>query len=143
MSDLIFYTNPMSRGRIVRWMLEEVGQPYETRLVDWADKPADFVAANPMAKVPVLVLDNGEHLVDSSAILDSVLEQIPGQRLLPGRARSPTPAMTSVDGCMRDPLGCCLGTGPIDPSASVVRPAGAAPCVRSRRRAGGVVQAAR
>jgi len=26
--DLIFYTNPMSRGRIARWMLEEVGQPY-------------------------------------------------------------------------------------------------------------------
>lgn len=22
------YTNPMSRGRIVRWMLEEIGQPY-------------------------------------------------------------------------------------------------------------------
>jgi hypothetical protein len=28
MSDeLIFYTNPQSRGRIVRWMLKEVGQP--------------------------------------------------------------------------------------------------------------------
>ena len=40
-------------------------------------------AFNPMAKVPVLVLDNGEHLVDSSAILDSILELIPGQRLLP------------------------------------------------------------
>ena len=26
MSDLVFYTNPQSRGRIVRWMLEEVGQ---------------------------------------------------------------------------------------------------------------------
>ena len=31
MADLIFYTNPQSRGRIVRWMLEEVGQPYDTR----------------------------------------------------------------------------------------------------------------
>ncbi|GEP11267.1 hypothetical protein MMMDOFMJ_4417 [Methylobacterium gnaphalii] len=28
MTDLVFYTNPMSRRRIVRWALEEVGQPY-------------------------------------------------------------------------------------------------------------------
>ena len=37
MSDeLVFYTNPMSRGRIVRWMLEEVGQPYRTEILDYA-----------------------------------------------------------------------------------------------------------
>ena len=36
MSDeLVFYTNPMSRGRIVRWMLEEVGQPYRTEVLDY------------------------------------------------------------------------------------------------------------
>jgi glutathione S-transferase len=36
MSDIItFYTNPMSRGRIVRWMLEELGEPYETVLLDY------------------------------------------------------------------------------------------------------------
>ena len=28
--EIVFYTNPMSRGRIVRWMLEEIGQPYRT-----------------------------------------------------------------------------------------------------------------
>ena len=33
MADIIFYTNPQSRGRIVRWMLEEVGQPYETEVI--------------------------------------------------------------------------------------------------------------
>jgi hypothetical protein len=32
--ELVFYTHPMSRGRIVRWMLEEVGQPYRTELLD-------------------------------------------------------------------------------------------------------------
>ena len=35
--SLTFYTNPMSRGRIVRWMLEEVGHPYETVLLGYAD----------------------------------------------------------------------------------------------------------
>lgn len=30
MSELVFYTNPQSRGRIAHWMLEEVGEPYRT-----------------------------------------------------------------------------------------------------------------
>jgi glutathione S-transferase len=28
--ELVLYTNPRSRGRIARWMLEEVDQPYRT-----------------------------------------------------------------------------------------------------------------
>ena len=51
MSDaLIFYTTPMSRGRIVRWMLEEVGAPYETEVVFYGDamKSAGYRAINPM-----------------------------------------------------------------------------------------------
>ena len=56
MKDLIFYTNPMSRGRIVRWMLEEVGEPYDTVLLNFGStmKEPAFVAMNPMGKVPVL-----------------------------------------------------------------------------------------
>ena len=34
--ELILYTNPMSRGRIARWMLEEVGRPYHTEVLDYA-----------------------------------------------------------------------------------------------------------
>ena len=39
--ELVLYTNPMSRGRIARWMLEEVGQPYRAEIVEYA---ADEVA---------------------------------------------------------------------------------------------------
>jgi glutathione S-transferase len=54
--ELVFYTNPMSRGRIVRWMLEEVGQPYRTELLDYGTtmKAPEFLAINPMGKVPTL-----------------------------------------------------------------------------------------
>jgi len=53
---LIFYTHPMSRGRIVRWMLEEVGQPYRTEILDYGTtmKGPEYLAINPMGKVPAL-----------------------------------------------------------------------------------------
>ena len=54
--ELVFYTNPMSRGRIVRWMLEEVGQPYRTEILDYATtlKGPAYLAINPMGKIPAL-----------------------------------------------------------------------------------------
>ena len=54
MPSLTFYTNPMSRGRIARWMLEEVGEPYETIVLDYGTtmKAPDYLAINPMGKVP-------------------------------------------------------------------------------------------
>ena len=57
--DLIFYTNPMSRGQIVRWMLEEVGAPYEPRILDYGTtmKDAAYLAINPMGKVPAVAHD--------------------------------------------------------------------------------------
>ena len=82
MADLIFYTNPMSRGRIVRWMLEEVGEPYDTRLVDWADKPADFLAANPMGKVPTIV-HKGRVVSEAAAICAYLAETFPNAALAP------------------------------------------------------------
>ena len=54
--DLVLYTHPMSRGRIARWMLEEVGQPYSTVTLDFGVpmRAADYLAINPMGKVPAL-----------------------------------------------------------------------------------------
>ena len=53
--ELVLYTNPQSRGRIVRWMLEEVGRPYRTELLEFGTMKAPaYRAINPMAKVPAL-----------------------------------------------------------------------------------------
>ncbi|MEM7693620.1 MAG: glutathione S-transferase family protein [Pseudomonadota bacterium] len=71
--ELTFYTNPMSRGRIVRWMLEEVGAPYETVLVGYGPtmKAPDYLAINPMGKVPAL--RHGPHVVTEGAAICAYL----------------------------------------------------------------------
>ncbi len=73
MKDLTFYTNPMSRGRIVRWMLEEVGEPYDTVLLDFAStmKDASYLAINPMGKVPVI--RHGDTVVSEAAAICAYL----------------------------------------------------------------------
>ncbi len=52
--NLVSYTNPVSRGRILRWMWEEVGADYRQVLLDYETqmKTDDFLAINPMGKVP-------------------------------------------------------------------------------------------
>jgi glutathione S-transferase len=54
--ELVFYTHPMSRGRIVRWVLEELGRPYRTELLDFGTtmKAPGYLAINPMGKVPTI-----------------------------------------------------------------------------------------
>ncbi len=84
MTDLIFYTNPMSRGRIARWMLEEVGAPYETVLLGYADtmKAPDYLAVNPMGKVPAL--RHGDQVVtEGAAICAYLADAFPDAGLAP------------------------------------------------------------
>lgn len=66
---LTFYTNPMSRGRIARWMLEELGQPYRTQVLEYYTtmKAPDYLALNPMGKVPAIVQD-GKVVTEVAAI---------------------------------------------------------------------------
>lgn len=82
MTDITFYTNPMSRGRIVRWMLEEVGQPYETMLVGWQDKPKALLDANPLGKVPTIVHD-GTVVSEAAAICFYLADVYPEAKLAP------------------------------------------------------------
>lgn len=71
--ELVFYTNPMSRGRIVRWMLEEVGAPHRTQILDYATgmKGAAYLAINPMGKVPAI--KHGDTVVTEGAAICAYL----------------------------------------------------------------------
>ena len=73
MSTLTLYTNPQSRGRIAHWMMEEVGQPYDTVWLDYGTsmKAPDYLAINPMGKVPAL--KHGSAMVTEAAAICAYL----------------------------------------------------------------------
>jgi glutathione S-transferase len=81
--ELVFYTNPQSRGRMIRWMLEEVGQPYRTEIVDYDRmKGADYLAINPMGKVPALT-HGGVVVTEVAAICSYLADAFPEAGLAP------------------------------------------------------------
>jgi len=84
MTALMFYTNPMSRGQIARWMLEEVGAPYEQHLLDYGAqmKGAEYLAIDPMGKVPAIVHD-GRVVSEAAAICAYLAEAFPDAGLAP------------------------------------------------------------
>lgn len=72
MADLIFYTNPMSRGRIVRWLLEEIGQPYETEAIPYDQMKSErYLAIHPLGKVPAI--KHKDHVVTECAAICAYL----------------------------------------------------------------------
>lgn len=91
MADYTFYTNPMSRGQIARWALHEVDADYDQILIDWKDKSSEFLAVNPMGKVPTLVhhLDDGDRVVtEAAAICLYLAEMHPEAGLLPNEGET-------------------------------------------------------
>jgi glutathione S-transferase len=84
MTDLKFYTNPQSRGQIVRWMLEEVGQPYDTEILDYATtlKGDAYAKINPMQKIPAIVHD-GNIVTEVAAICLYLADAFPAAGLAP------------------------------------------------------------
>jgi glutathione S-transferase len=87
--ELVLYTNPRSQGRIARWMLEEVGQPYKAEILEFAGmKSPDYLAINPMGKVPAI--RHGDIVVTEAAAICAYLADVfpeaglappPGSRL--------------------------------------------------------------
>lgn len=82
--SLTFYTHPMSRGRITRWMLEETGLPYEEVVLDFdtSIKSPEYLALNPMGKVPAI--RHGDTVVtENAAVCAYLAELVPDKRLAP------------------------------------------------------------
>ena len=82
--ELIFYTNPMSRGQIARWMLEEVGAEYRTEVLQYGPemKSKEFLAVNPMGKVPTI--RHGDVVVtEAAAICAYLADAFPEAGLMP------------------------------------------------------------
>jgi glutathione S-transferase len=83
MADLILYTNPQSRGRIARWMLEEVGQPYDTEIIAYDQiKSEPYLAVNPMGKVPA-IKHRGHVVTECAAICAYLADAFPQAGLGP------------------------------------------------------------
>lgn len=84
MADITFYTHPYSRGRIVRWMLEETGLPYDVEIKEFGAsmKAPDYLAINPMGKVPAI--RHGSTVVtEVAAICAYLADLVPEKALAP------------------------------------------------------------
>ena len=82
--QIVLYTNPMSRGRIARWMLEETGQPYRAEVLEYgaAMKSPQYLAINPMGKVPALE-HRGVVVTEAAAICAYLADAFPEAGLAP------------------------------------------------------------
>lgn len=114
-TDLIFYTNPQSRGRVARWMLEEIGAPYETRIIAYGPemKSPDYLAINPLGKVPA-IQHKGAIVTETAAICTYLADAFPEAGLIPPAG---TPARAAYYRWM------FFASGPLD-SASMFKALG-------------------
>jgi glutathione S-transferase len=83
MSDLMFYTAVPSRGAVVRWMLEEIGEPYDVTVLDLKsgeqNQPA-YRAVNPQGKVPAIRY-KGQVTTEVAAICALLADEFPQRQL--------------------------------------------------------------
>ena len=84
MPQLTFYSNPMSRGRMAQWMLEELGEPYDTVWLDYGTtmKAPEYLAVNPRGKVPA-IRHGAVVVTEVAAICAYLADQFPDKRLAP------------------------------------------------------------
>jgi glutathione S-transferase len=85
MKKITLYTNPNSRGRIIRWLLEECGADYEVVPVPYGEngtKSADFLAVNPMGKLPAVKYGDAV-ITETAALVVFLAELFPEKNLIP------------------------------------------------------------
>ncbi len=83
--EIVFHHNPMSRGRIVHFMLEEVGAPYRVVLHSFdkrEHKTPEYLAINPMGKIPAIE-HRGTVVTEAAAICTYLADVFPAARLAP------------------------------------------------------------
>jgi glutathione S-transferase len=81
---------PRTRASRILWLLEEMDQPFEVRMIDIRDPEArsdpEFRAASPMGKVPAIMDTGGDGVVrvaDSAAIALYLADRYPSAGLAP------------------------------------------------------------
>jgi glutathione S-transferase len=78
----LFHASP-SRSSIARWMLEEIGEPYDLHVLSLAkgeQRAPDYLAVNPMGKVPAL--KHGDTVItEAAAICTYLADEFPQARL--------------------------------------------------------------
>jgi glutathione S-transferase len=82
--ELVFYTNPQSRGAMTHWMLEEIGCPYRVEVKQFGPdmKTPEYLAINPMGKVPAIKHGNTV-ITETGAILCYLADAFPQAGLAP------------------------------------------------------------
>jgi glutathione S-transferase len=83
--EVVLYMSPMSRGRMIHWLLEELGAPYRIELVNLEkneQKKSEFLAINPMGKVPAIV-HKGAVVTECGAIITYLADEFPNAGLAP------------------------------------------------------------
>ncbi|RPF72318.1 glutathione S-transferase family protein [Aurantiacibacter spongiae] len=85
MAKYTFFHNPMSRAQIASWAFHEAGVEPEIIHVEWEDKPAALLEANPMGKLPTIVHHHSDHdhVVTETAAVCHYLAEMEAPDLLP------------------------------------------------------------
>jgi glutathione S-transferase len=83
MAKLTLYHAAPSRSAVTRWMLEEIGEPYDIQLLSLSNgdnRKPDYLAVNPMGKVPAL--RHGDAVIaESAAICTYLADEFPKAKL--------------------------------------------------------------
>src|SRR5689334_2547762 len=82
---IVLHYHPWSRAAGTRWLLEELGVPYEIKFVDFnapSGAPESYRAIHPHKKVPAVEID-GEVLTERAAITIDLGDRFPEAGVAP------------------------------------------------------------